>query len=62
MCDSAPGESGAPILLLRDGGAVLIGIHSANTQRFESQVGYQALVGCGVSAAEFESAAELQRP
>jgi protease YdgD len=62
MCDSAPGESGAPILLLRDGGAVLIGIHSANTQRFESQVGYQALVGRGVSAAEFESAAELQRP
>jgi protease YdgD len=62
MCDSAPGESGAPILLLRDGGAVLIGIHSANTQRFESQVGYQAVVGRGVSAAEFESAAELQRP
>jgi protease YdgD len=56
MCDSAPGESGAPILLLRDGGAVLIGIHSANTQRFESQVGYQALTGRGVSAAEFESA------
>jgi hypothetical protein len=49
-------------LLLRDGAAVLIGIHSANTQRFESQVGYQALVGRGVSAAEFESAAELQRP
>jgi hypothetical protein len=27
MCDSAPAESGAPILLLRDGGAVLVGIH-----------------------------------
>jgi V8-like Glu-specific endopeptidase len=62
MCDSAPVESGAPILLLRDGGTVLIGIHSANTQRFESQVGYQALAGRGVSAAEFESAAELARP
>jgi protease YdgD len=62
MCDSAPGESGAPILLLGDGGALLIGIHSANTQRFESQIGYQALAGRGVSAAEFESAAELQRP
>jgi V8-like Glu-specific endopeptidase len=62
MCDSAPGESGAPILLLRDGGAVLIGIHSSNTQRFESQVGYQALAGRGVSAAEFESAAKSQRP
>jgi hypothetical protein len=61
MCDSALGESGAPILLLRDGGAVLIGIHSANTQRFEFQVGYQALAGRGGSAAEFESAAELQR-
>jgi len=59
MCDSAPGESGAPILLLRDGGAVLIGIHSANTQRFESGVGYQAVAGRGVSAAEFESAADL---
>jgi hypothetical protein len=47
-------------LLLRDGGAVLIGIHSANTQRFESRVGYQA-AGRGVSAAEFESAAELRR-
>jgi protease YdgD len=62
MCDSAPGESGAPILLLRDGGAVLIGIHSSNTQRFESQVGYQALAGRGVSAAEFEAAAKSQRP
>ena len=43
-------------------GAVLIGIHSANTQRFESQVGYQALAGRGVSAAEFETAVELQHP
>jgi protease YdgD len=59
MCDSAPGESGAPILLLRDGGAALIGIHSANTQRFESRVGYQAVAGRGVSAAEFKSAADL---
>lgn len=57
MCDSAPGESGGPLLLLRDGGAVVIGLHSANTQQFESQVGYQALVGRGVSAAQFEATA-----
>jgi protease YdgD len=65
MCDSGPGESGAPILLLQEGGAVVIGIHSANAQRFESQVGYvgyQALVGRGVSAAEFEAAAKSQQP
>lgn len=58
MCDSAPGESGAPLLLLHDGGAAVIGLHSANTQHFESQVGYQALAGHGVSAAEFEAAAK----
>jgi protease YdgD len=57
QCDSAPGESGGPILLLRDGDAALIGIHSANVQRFESQVGYQALAGRGVSASGFEKAA-----
>ena len=62
MCDSAPGESGGPILLLRDGGAVVIGIHSANAQRFESQVGFQTVAGRGVSATEFEAAAELQGP
>jgi len=61
MCDSAPGESGGPLLLLRDGGAVVIGLHSANAQRFESQVGYQALVGRGVSAAEFEAAAKSEQ-
>ena len=33
MCDSTPGESGGPLLLLRDGGAVVIGLHSANAQR-----------------------------
>ncbi|MFY9829351.1 MAG: trypsin-like serine protease [Rhodoplanes sp.] len=58
MCDNAPGESGGPLLLLRDGGAVVIGLHSVNFQRFESQLGYRALVGGGVSAAEFEAAAK----
>ena len=61
MCDNAPGESGGPLLLLRDGSAVVIGIHSVNFQRFESQVGYQALIGGGVSAAEFEAAAKSAR-
>ena len=58
MCDNAPGKSGGPLLLLRDGGAVVIGLHSVNFQRFQSQVGYQALAGGGVSAAEFETAAK----
>ena len=57
MCDSGPGELGAPILLLNGGDAAVIGLHSANTQRFEPRVGYQALMGHGVSAAEFEAAA-----
>ena len=56
MCDNAPGEFGGPLLLLRDGGAVVIGLHSVNFQRFKSQVGYRALVGGGVSAAKFEAA------
>jgi protease YdgD len=57
MCDSAPGESGGPILLLRDGDAALIGIHSANAQRFQSPLGYQAIAGRGASASGFEKAA-----
>ncbi|WP_461369759.1 trypsin-like serine peptidase [Candidatus Darwinibacter acetoxidans] len=57
-CDNAPGESGGPLLLLRDGGAVVVGLHSANFQRFESQVGYRAVVGAAASATEFEAAAK----
>lgn len=56
MCDAAPGESGGPLLLLRDGGAVVIGVLSADVQRFASQVGYQALVGLAVSATQFKAA------
>jgi protease YdgD len=62
-CDSAHGESGGPILLLRNGNVALIGIHSSNAQHFESQVGYQAISGRGVSASAFEeTAAESNRP
>ena len=57
MCDSMRGESGGPLLLLQDGEAVLIGIHSADAQRFESRVGYQAISGYGVSASAFAKAA-----
>jgi len=56
-CDSAHGESGGPILLLQGGNVTLIGIHSSNAQRFEPQVGYQAISGLGVSASAFEQAA-----
>jgi protease YdgD len=56
-CDSNPGESGGPILLLQGADAAVIGIHSADSQRFESQVGYQALAGHGASASQFEKAA-----
>ena len=62
MCDSAPGESGGPILLLRDADTALIGIRSSNVQRFQPNVGYQAVIGRGVSASEFAKAAGASTP
>ena len=56
-CDSMPGESGSPVLLLDGGKAWLVGIHSAVASDFTPQVGYRALVGRGVAAAMFEQAA-----
>jgi protease YdgD len=61
-CDSMQGESGGPLLLLHDNDAVLVGVHSADSHQFESQVGYQALAGHGASAAGFEKAARASEP
>jgi len=55
-CDSMPGESGSPILLLDGDNAWLVGLHSAVSSAFTPQVGYRALAGHGVSASMFEEA------
>lgn len=62
QCDSAQGESGGPILLLSNGGAAIIGIHSANARRFTPQQGHQAVAGFAVGAAQFKAAADGSRP
>jgi protease YdgD len=56
-CDSMPGESGSPVLLLEGDKAWLVGIHSAVSADFTPQVGYRALAGRGASASMFEDAA-----
>jgi len=56
-CDSMPGESGSPVLLLEGDNAALVGIHTATSSSFEPGVGYRALAGRGVSASMFEQAA-----
>lgn len=56
-CDTMPGESGGPLLLLQKNNASLIGIVSGHSQRLEPQVGYRAVKGFGVSASAFASAA-----
>jgi protease YdgD len=56
-CDSMPGESGSPVLLLEGDKAWLVGIHTAVSSDFTPQVGYRALAGRGVSASMFEQAA-----
>ncbi len=60
-CDSAPGESGGPILLLRGADAAVIGIHSASMQRFDPRGGYQAIGARGVAAAQFAAAVKANR-
>jgi protease YdgD len=56
-CDSMPGESGSPVLLLDGEKAWLVGIHTAVSSDFTPQAGYRALAGRGVSASMFEQAA-----
>jgi protease YdgD len=55
-CDSMPGESGSPVLLLDGDQAWLVGIHTAVSSDFTPQVGYRATAGHGVAASMFEEA------
>jgi protease YdgD len=55
MCDTI-GQSGAPILLISNGSAKVIGIHSSLVQDLEPNVGWKTLKGIGVSASEFAQA------
>jgi protease YdgD len=57
QCDSMPGDSGSPILLLQNETATLVGIHTAIEQSFEPGVGYRPKSARGVSASAFEAAA-----
>jgi hypothetical protein len=57
QCDSMPGDSGSPILLLQNEAATLVGIHTAIEQSFEPGVGYRPRSARGVSASAFEAAA-----
>jgi protease YdgD len=56
-CDSMPGESGSPVLLLEGDKASIVGIHTAVSSDFTPQVGYRARAGHGVAASMFEQAA-----
>jgi protease YdgD len=56
-CDSMPGDSGSPILMLNGDRAAVVGIHTAVMQSFESGVGYTAHGGRGVAASAFARAA-----
>ena len=53
-CDTI-GELGAPILLLKDNDASVIGIHSSIVYDFEPQLGYRPQFAQGVSIAEIQT-------
>jgi protease YdgD len=56
-CEAVHGVSGGPILLLHDGNAMLIGVHSSVEQQSASQAGYPTAAGRGAPASAFEKAA-----
>ena len=58
-CDSKPGDSGSPILLLNNEAASLIGIHTAVIRKSPGRRGYSPEAGLGVSASAFQAAAAL---
>jgi protease YdgD len=56
-CDSLPGDSGSPILVLRDDGAALIGIASGAVHVRRADGSYAAREGVGPAAVSFAEAA-----
>ncbi|GJD52441.1 hypothetical protein OPKNFCMD_5206 [Methylobacterium crusticola] len=64
LCESMSGESGAPVLLLdAEGGAALVGIHTAVTQADRVGTAYRSASGIGVAAAAFApTLSEMIRP
>ncbi|SFV16013.1 protease YdgD [Methylobacterium sp. 174MFSha1.1] len=57
LCESMSGESGAPVLLLdADGGAALVGIHTAVTGGTRVGSAYRSASGVGVAAGSFAGA------
>ncbi|WP_244914105.1 trypsin-like serine peptidase [Methylobacterium frigidaeris] len=54
LCESMSGESGAPVLVLdADGGAALVGIHTAVTRGTRVGSAYRSASGVGVAAGSF---------
>jgi protease YdgD len=62
QCDSMPGDSGSPILLIKGDAVNVIGIHSSTVQDFQPGVGYTTLASLGVSASAFEDHAIWRDP
>ncbi|MFE1602126.1 trypsin-like serine peptidase [Methylobacterium sp. ID0610] len=59
LCDSGSGESGAAVLLLEpDGGAVVVGIHTAVIGAERVVNAYRGSIGTGVAASVFAPALE----